>query len=45
MRLCFDLGLHVNTDPYVERGILSTQEAQVSASLALTTCTIHTDME
>lgn len=28
MRLCFDLGLHINTDIYVEYQILSIEEAK-----------------
>lgn len=28
MRLCFDLGLHINTAPYVEQGIMSVAESQ-----------------
>ena len=29
MRLCFDLGLHINTESYVEHGVMSADEAQV----------------
>lgn len=29
MRLCFDLGLHVNVDSYVEKGVMSAVEARM----------------
>lgn len=29
MRLCFDLGLHVNVDTYVEKGVMSAAEARM----------------
>ena len=29
MRLCFDLGLHVATDAYVEHGVLSAEEVEI----------------
>ena len=33
MRLAFDLGLHVESDPYVEQGLLTVKEAEARRSI------------